>query len=423
MKKIAIIGGGISGISAAWFLQNEYKVTLFEKNSCLGGHTNTVKIQVDNQTLPTDVGFIVFNEKTYPNFMQLLQAWDVHYAKSDMSFSVSDNNGFEYNGGNLSGLFSCRKNLFNYSFWGMLFDIIKFNFHAKKALNASEKLTGLSLKQFTKNLNLSPMFYEYYLYPMAAAIWSAGLDSIENLSAYFLLQFYENHGLLNLLKRPQWYYIKNGSISYIEKFISLFKGQISCNATIKNVTRENNAIKIVTENGKAADFDAVIFACHADEVLEILMSPDELEKEILLQFPFLKNEVVLHSDPSLMPHHQRAWASWNYLLHTQNDSRPSLSYYMNKLQCLPTQKPIIVTVNPPEKVKLEYVYNVFEYSHPQFSLNSFAAQQKLPQINGKGNVYYCGAYWGYGFHEDGVTSALNTACLLDANMKNNKVTG
>ncbi len=374
MKKIAIIGGGISGITAAWQLQNDFDVSLFEAAESLGGHTSTITITSENKPVNVDTGFIVFNEKTYPNFINLLNEWQVAYEKSDMSFSVSSEDGFEYNSGSLKGLFVSKKNIFNPSFWLLLKDIIKFNLSAKKMLKQPEKLAALTMRDVISELNLSQVFCDYYLYPMASAIWSGSLTGIENFSAYFLLNFYNNHGLLNFINRPQWYYIKNGSKSYLERFSTLFSGKIFCNTKVSQVIRESDNVKIKLENQTELNFDAVIFANHADEVLKILVDGKPEEITILEKFPYFNNEIVLHNDAALMPKRKGAWASWNYLLHKSSKIRPTLSYYMNTLQALPTHENIIVTVNPPKPVNSDHVFKKQVFSHPQFSMASFVAQ-------------------------------------------------
>lgn len=407
MKKIAIIGGGISGIAAAWYLQNEYEVTLFEAEPLLGGHTSTAQVEWENKTIPIDMGFIVFNDRTYPHFIELLKAWGVNYSDSDMSFSlVAEAAGLEYNGGNLNGLFADRLNLFRPRFWRLLGEISRFNRLAKAELTALSLEPELTLGELIQRWGLSTYFSHHYLYPMAAAIWSGSLQSVASFSAYFILKFYDNHGLLDLNNRPQWYYIEGGSQTYVRRFATLFQGKIIRHSPIASVRRERGGVTLTDATGQAIFFDGVVMACHADQALALLADPTSAEEAILKAFPYEKNEVVLHKDKTLMPKHARAWASWNYRLGRELSERPSLTYYMNKLQALPTKTPFLVTLNPIQPIPESDCIIRRSMSHPQFHAKTLDYQARWTEINGPLSTFYCGAYWGYGFHEDGVKSAL-----------------
>jgi uncharacterized protein len=406
--KIAIIGGGISGITSAWRLQKKHQVTLFEAAKTLGGHTQTHLANIDSETIPIDTGFIVFNKKTYPNFLRLLDEWDVPYIESDMSFSVScADTGLEYTGGHLRGLFPSLKNLCNRSFLRVLRDIPRFNRQAKKYLTTPQLLDNMSLGEFIQRAKLSPDFCHYYLYPMAAAIWSTPLHHIADFPAYFLLNFYDNHGLLNIFSQPQWYCIDQGAHEYIKKFTGLFQGDIHLNTPIYRVERQAQQVTLLTQDGKRYEFDAVIFACHADQTLALLDDKTDIEQEILSAFPYQRNAVFLHTDIRFMPKHRVTWASWNYLLNKGGDNVPCLSYYMNKLHQLSLDTPLIVTLNPQSPIDPKQIITQHIAYHPQFSQASMQAQKRLQEINGQHNTYFCGAYWGNGFHEDGVNSAIN----------------
>ena len=407
MKKIAIIGGGISGIASAWYLQSRYEVTLFEGEPVLGGHTTTAMIDWHGKTLPIDMGFIVFNDRTYPHFMALLKAWGVSYAKSDMSFSlVSELSGLEYNGGNLNGLFADRLNLFRPTFWRLLAEIARFNRLAKASLADLAHTPELTLGELISQWQLSEKFTQTYLYPMAAAIWSGSLQSVSLYSAYFLLKFYDNHGLLDLSNRPQWYFIERGSQTYIKHFTRLFQGNMRANAPVTSIKREAGKVIIFDQAGQPSYFDGVVLACHADQALQLLSDPRPVETDILKAFPYEQNEVVLHNDIKLMPGRRRAWASWNYRLVKEPSHRPSLTYYMNKLQNVSSTTPFLVTLNPAQPILAPHVFVRRQMAHPQFHAHSLSFQSRWTEINGPLQTYYCGAYWGYGFHEDGVRSAL-----------------
>jgi predicted NAD/FAD-binding protein len=409
--KIAIIGAGISGITGAWYLQQKHDVTLFEANDYLGGHTHTTNIHIEDANIPVDTGFIVFNDRTYPEFIRLLNEWGVTYAKSDMSLSVSSRKiGIEYNGGSLSGLFSQKKNCLKISFWKMLRDIIYFNRCAKKALILPDLslLENKTIEVFLNEISVGRLFKEAYFYPMAAAIWSCNLKDVKTFPALFILKFLQNHGLLDLWNRPTWYYIQGGSAQYVNAFCKRFKGRYLLNTRVIRVARGENTVEILTQDGKIHEFDKVVFSCHADTALTLLKESSAEEKKVLSLFLYQKNEVVLHTDVSLMPEKQSAWASWNYQLDSDDNNKlASVTYFMNNLQKLPIHTPILVTLNQTQKIHPDKIIANYEYWHPLYNMNTRYAQRLLETMNGKNNSYFCGAYCGYGFHEDGVKSAIN----------------
>ncbi len=405
MKKIAIIGTGISGLTCAYSLAPHYQIELFEANDYIGGHTHTVDVEWQGEKSSIDTGFIVFNDRTYPNFIRLLTELGVAYQKTEMSFSVrNDDIDLEYNGNNLNGLFSQRRNLFSPSFWGMLKDVVRFNRDVR--LNDDPDRT---IGQYLEQRSFSPVFRDNYLLPMISAIWSMGLDDSRNFPLRFFVRFFENHGLLNLLDRPQWYSICGGSRSYIVPLTQRFEKSIHLETAVREVVPCEKGILLRTQSDEAV-FDGVIFACHADQALRILTQPTTEQGQVLGSIPFSDNEVVLHCDTSLLPRSQRAWASWNYRVHVQETEQPTLTYNMNILQQLQKQSTYLVTLN--EAVREDKVIRRFNYSHPQYTQKAVVAQSRWGEISGVDHIHYCGAYWFNGFHEDGVRSAIKVCRAL-----------
>ena len=402
--KIAIVGSGISGNSLAHTLSKEHDITLFEKNNRLGGHSHTHEIISQGKKINVDTGFIVFNKKTYPLFTKLLDELNVHYEKSDMSFSVfSKDRNFEYNGTTLNTLFSQRKNIFNYKFIRMIYEIIKFN---KVALTLLSAKTEISLETFLRQNNFSDYFCKNYILPMGSAIWSSNINSMLKFPAVFFVKFFNNHGMLNINDRPQWLTVTNGSKEYVEKLTASIKKNIRLNCPVRAVKRNKDSVEITSSDGNEI-FDYIFFACHSDEALKLIIDPSAQEKEVLSSIPYSKNEVTLHTDESIMPNNKLTWAAWNYNIDSTNDMPIALTYNMNILQNLKTQQTILVTLNDNGNINPEKVLKKINYDHPLFSLKSVEAQKNYGIISGVNRTGYAGAYWGNGFHEDGISSAYN----------------
>lgn len=395
-------------MTAAYLLSRRYEVTLFEAQSTLGGHTATVDVEVNGDVYAIDTGFIVFNKKNYPNFCRLLDLLQVPIQTTEMSFSYrSQENSFEYNGHNLNTLFADRRNLFNPALYQMIKEIVRFNANAKKFLENIDPV--LTMGEFIQKQAYKNSFLRFYLRPMIAAIWSMNANQINQIPAHFILQFYANHGLLDTSQQPRWYVIGGGSRQYIPYLVAPLKSRLKLNAKVKYITRSTKSITLFTENTRE-EFDAVVFATHADQALDMLSDATTDERSILSAFSYNANEVILHTDETVLPKNKRAWASWNYLdLGTQ---KVALTYYMNRLQMLKTTTHFCVSLNLTDHIAPEKILKKFMYTHPCYNTHTFLAQKKYAQINGKANTYFCGAYWGYGFHEDGVNSAMAVCHLL-----------
>ncbi|WP_163834637.1 NAD(P)/FAD-dependent oxidoreductase [Spartinivicinus ruber] len=409
---IAIIGSGISGIATAWLLQKQYQVTIFERNNYLGGHTNTIEVKAGQQVIPVDTGFIVYNQANYPHLTAFFNWLDVRTQPTDMSFSVSVNNGeLEYAGSNLNTLFCQRRQLISSKFWQLLADIIRFNHLAKKFL-ASNPSADVTMKSFLQDNKFNPFFNLNYLLPMAAAIWSCPINKMLQFPATSLLRFFYNHGLLNITDRPQWHSVCNGSYHYIKAFLARFNGTWKLSQPIKTVIRHKNYTTVITTSNQQQQFDQVIFACHANQALQLLDKPSPQEASILNAFNYQKNIAVLHSDNRLMPTNRRAWSAWNYQ-RTQQNSQVSVTYWINLLQRLTTEQQFFVTLNPVVEPIPKKTIKIIEYQHPVFNTAAIQAQQELASIQGQKRSWFCGSYTGYGFHEDGFKSALSVANLLN----------
>ena len=407
MKKIAIVGAGISGLTCAALLGKDYEITLFEANDYLGGHASTYDVTLGDKTYPIDTGFVVFNEKTYPEFCKLLKRFNITYEPTEMSFSYrSDKTHFEYNGHNINTLFADRINFLNPRFYEFLWDIYRFNAAAKRTAHALNNT--LTLYDFVKKGHYHKLFMHTYLMPIIASIWSKKMKDVWNFPAKFLFSFMENHGLLNMLYRPTWFTITGGSRNYVKAFTKATPF-IYTHQAVQTVMRENNHVVLQTQEG-VFRFDAVILALHSDQALQILKDASTQEQAILGAIPYTSNESILHTDASLLPLNKRAWASWNYYEIGSNVS--TLTYYMNRLQNLTAKEAICLSTNLSDKIAPQKVICKFQYAHPSFSAEGVYAQQQKHLINGQKNTYFCGAYWGYGFHEDGVVSALAVCELL-----------
>lgn len=404
--KIAIIGSGISGLTLAYYLNKKYNVTLFEKEDRIGGHTHTHTLKINQDIIKVDSGFIVFNKKTYPNFIKLLKELKVSYQPSSMSFSVQSTlNRLEYAGNNLKTLFAQKKNLLNIYFWRLLWEILKFNKLAKKILQKPELIENLTIQEFVNKHNFSEYFLDNYLLPMSSAIWSSSYKDIKNFSLLFFLNFLNNHGMININDRPQWLTIKNGSETYVQKIVSQLKGKIKLNSAISNVFRKNGKC-IIEMNKKKLKFDFVFFACHADQALKLIKNPNLLEKNILGSFKYSSNKAVLHQDINLMPKNKSIWSAWNYIIKNISTSKASVTYNMNILQSITSKHDLLVSLNSDHDINPKAILKSMIYTHPKFNLNTYLNQKKQHLIC-KNGFAFSGAYWGNGFHEDGVVSALN----------------
>ena len=404
--KIAIIGSGISGLTLAYYLNKKYNVTLFEKEDRIGGHTHTHTLKINQDIIKVDSGFIVFNKKTYPNFIKLLKELKVSYQPSSMSFSVQSTlNRLEYAGNNLKTLFAQKKNLLNIYFWRLLWEILKFNKLAKKILQKPELIENLTIQEFVNKHNFSEYFLDNYLLPMSSAIWSSSYKDIKKFSLLFFLNFLNNHGMININDRPQWLTIKNGSETYVQKIVSQLKGKIKLNSAISNVFR-NNGKCIIEMNKKKLKFDFVFFACHADQALKLIKNPNLLEKNILGSFKYSSNKAVLHQDINMMPKNKSIWSAWNYIIKNKSTSKASVTYNMNILQNITPKHDLLVSLNSDHDINPKAILKSMIYTHPKFNLNTYLNQKKQHLIC-KNGFAFSGAYWGNGFHEDGVVSALN----------------
>ncbi|MDG1820596.1 MAG: FAD-dependent oxidoreductase [Methylophilaceae bacterium] len=407
--RIAIIGTGISGLGAAYLLQHEHELVVYEKNAYVGGHSRTIDVPVEHGVLPVDTGFIVFNDWNYPHLFGLFDHLKVPYQKSDMSFGVSINQGWlEYSSG---GLFAQRSNLIRPQYWRMLFDVFKFN---KQALAYIDRDPSISLGDCLEKLNMGTWFKRYYILAMGAAIWSCPVETIMQFPAQTFLRFFKNHGLLSINHRPQWYTVTGGSREYKSRLIQSFEAQIRLNNGAVSVVHQDDEIQVTDQHGDTQTFDHVIFACHADEALQMMAQPSADEADILSHFKYQSNQIIVHSDVSFMPQHQQCWASWVYLSEQQEDKSNgvSLSYWMNNLQSLDTKIPIIITLNPALRPKEALIIDEHHFTHPIFDYHAIVSQSKIQRIQGKRNFWYCGAYQRYGFHEDGLLSAVNVVKAL-----------
>lgn len=407
-KRIAIIGGGISGLTAARYLHSDFNIRVFEANDYIGGHTHTHDVHINGRHFPVNTGFIVYNDWVYHNFNKLIEPLNLKRIPTEMSFSVTDEvTGLEYNGHNLDTLFAQRRNLASPKFYKMIRDILRFNEQSLKDLEAGKLDDSLTLKDYFQQLKMGQMFIDKYIVPMGAAIWSSGEADMLDFPALFFVRFFKNHGLLSVKERPQWYVLDQGSRAYVEPMIEPFKDQIETNSRITQVRRNEQQVTLSFENQADEIFDEVIFACHSDQALALLETPTSAETSILSALPYSKNEVVLHTDERLLPKRKKAWAAWNYHLGADKTAPASLTYNMNILQRF-EDAPVTfcVTLNRTEKIDPDKIIAKFQYGHPIFSKGSVAAQQRYQEIGNRNRTHFCGAYWFNGFHEDGVNSAL-----------------
>ena len=412
--KIAVVGGGVAGVTASHILQRKHDVTIFEKNDYIGGHTNTILIQEGTDAgSAIDTGFIVLNDQTYPTFHRLLKQLKAPVRNSDMSFGFyCEKTGLQYCGNNFNTLFAQRKNLFSLSHWKMLSEIVRFGNVARNQLEAGIAI-HLTLGDFVQQNHFSPVFIENYLLPMGAAIWSTPCKEMLRFPAQAFLDFFNNHGLL-ALKPPQWQTVVGGSYAYIKQFLKKFNGRVCLNHQTKKIVRHKTGTTVVFENADPQKFDYVVLASHADESFSLLDQPTVDENRLLRPWKYVKNTAVLHTDEQVMPPNHRAWASWNYKREDVEGEGNvlSMTYHMNRLQGLKTNNQYFVTLNSQKPIKPESVIKTIQYTHPLYDFDSIKTQQDLHQLNGSQNTYFCGSYFGYGFHEDAVKSGVQVARLF-----------
>lgn len=416
--RIAVVGGGVSGLFAARLLAARHQVVLFEAADYVGGHACTLPIQIDGKTHPVDIGFMVFNDRTYPIFCRFLQEWEIPVRSSDMSFSVScARTGIEFQGSGWSGLFAKWTNAINPRFYRLLAGVIHFNRVVNREMSDTTWLRAgpdESLAEFIRRQRLTDDFRDLYLLPMASAIWSAQQCDVLKMPARFLLQFFHNHGLTQLRNRPQWCTIEGGAQRYVQHMISdgLFDCRLRC--PVELIERDGQVVSVHAE-GRRSVFDRVVLGLHADQALNLLQDASDDEQVLLRSFRYQDNNVVLHTDSGQMPQSRAAWASWNYRVSPESGQGPTVTYWLNSLQGHSTRMPLFVTLNPPQNIASQHVLRQMTLRHPVFSRETWSAQRSLEKIQGYRNTFYCGAYWGNGFHEDGVRSAVAVAKQLGVN--------
>ena len=400
--KIAVIGSGISGLSSAYYLSKHHKVDLYEQSDHFGGHSYTYDIKEEDKIVPVDLGFIVFNELTYPNLINFFNELNVPFEKSNMSFSVSvKNTNVEYGGSGFNAIFANKLNLLNLKFLKMIREIISFYNHAPSLLqnNIEDKTLG----DYLRRSKLSKYFIEYHIIPMVAAIWSMPFSKAKEMPLKLFLNFFINHGLFRLKNRPQWYTVTNRSRTYVKKILEKISGEIFKNYKINNISRSNDNVRISIGN-EYLDYDHVVLACHADQSLNILNDPSVKEKEILNKFTYVSNRAFLHTDENLMPSRKKAWSSWNSIT---KDNRTCITYWLNKLQNLKTNKNYFLTLNPVAEVEENKIIKQEKFTHPYFNNENVSLQKDLHLLQGKKRTWFCGSYFGYGFHEDGLKSSID----------------
>ena len=406
--KIAVVGSGISGLSAAYYLSKKYKVDLFEKENQFGGHANTIKITYDdNKEILVDIGFMVFNKKTYPNLINFFLENKVAIEKSDMSFSVSViGSDLEYCGKGIMGIFSNKKNFFNLKFIKMFFEIIIF--YKKSEKIETKRLKSITLGEHLKEIKISNYFINYHIVPMVSAIWSMPPHETKQMPLSFFLNFFNNHGLFKIKNRPQWFTVTGRSKIYVDKVLKTISGEYFKNYKINKVQRSKNGARLYYGSlNEYFDYDKVIFATHANEALKLIQSPTTIEKKILSSFKYRANMAYLHKDHRFMPQNKNAWSSWNSILEKEDVSKNCITYWLNKLQNLKTKNNYFLTLNPIFQIDKKKIFRKVEFSHPFYDLESIKAQEKLIELQGLNHSWFCGSYFGYGFHEDGLTSAIN----------------
>ncbi len=410
-KRIAVVGAGISGLSAAWLLAHRHDVVLYERDSRLGGHSNTVTVSGPSGALPVDTGFIVYNEATYPNLTALFRHLGVRTRESDMSFAVSRDGGrLEYSGTGLGGLFAQKRNLANPRFWSMLRDLVRF--YRSAAADLPGLRDSITLEVYLRQGRYGAPFRDDHLLPMAAAIWSAPCSAMLGYPAAAFIRFFHNHGLLMLSGRPRWRTVDGGSIEYVRRLAAAFSGSIRLNADIVEIVRGDGCVTVVDRQSGPAIFDDVVIASHADQALDLLRDPSDEERALLGAFGYSRNEVLLHTDAGAMPRRRAVWSSWNHVGDGTPDAKVGVTYWMNRLQGLETHDPLFVTLNPRTRLRDASVLHRETYRHPIFNRAAMEAQRDLWTLQGQRRTWFCGSYFGSGFHEDGLQSGLAVAEAL-----------
>ncbi len=404
--KLAIIGSGISGLSSAYYLSKNHKVDLFEKDDHFGGHSHTIDIKIQDNIIPVDIGFIVFNKKTYPNLINFFKENNIAIEKSNMSFSVSVRDSeIEYCGKGISGIFSNKLNLLNIKFLKMFFTIIDFY---KKSENKNFINENITLGKYLEKLNVSDYFIKFHIIPMVSAIWSMPPYEAKQMPLSFFLKFFQNHGLFKLKNRPQWFTVSNRSRTYVDKILSNISGEYYKNYNINKIKRIQSGVQVYYgDKNEYFTYDKVVLATHADQALAIIEDPYEIEKKILSNFKYKTNEAVIHEDINYMPKNNKAWCSWNSSVESENSEQNSITYWLNLLQNLDISKNIFLTLNPYLKIPEEKIIRRVQFTHPYFDQKAINSQKDLNLIQNKKNILFCGSYFGYGFHEDGIKSSLD----------------
>jgi len=404
--KIAVVGSGISGLSAAHYLSKKHHVDIFEKDDHFGGHSHTLDLKIGTKKIAVDIGFIVFNFKTYPNLIKFFEENKIEIEKSDMSFAVSvKDTAFEYCGRGLNGIFSNRSNLINFKFLRMFFDIIKFY---KKCDNFTKFDEEIILGDYLKKEKLSKEFIDYHLIPMVSAIWSMPPHEATQMPLKFFIKFFQNHGLFKIKNRPQWYTVKNRSRTYVENILSKISGEHFKNYPVKKIKSKTNGVDLYYGGeSEFFDYDKVILATHADEALSIIESPSEEEKKILSNFSYKKNIAYIHTDESIMPKNPKVWSSWNSSIKKDEIEKNSITYWLNLLQNLKCEENIFLTLNPYFEIDQSKIIKKVTFTHPYFDQSALNYQSQLINLQNKRNILFCGSYFGYGFHEDGIKSSID----------------
>jgi predicted NAD/FAD-binding protein len=405
--KIAIIGSGISGMVVAWLLCNDHDIALFEQNDYIGGHTHTVDVQRGDKTFSVDTGFIVFNRVTYPNFCTVLDRLGVDVQRTRMTFSVKcEQTGLEYSPHSLNTFFAQRRNLISPTFYRMIYDIFRFRREFNSLLEGKDEI---EIAHYLNRKGYSQRFHQHFIVPLGSSLWSADPHRFREFPLRTFVRFFKNHGILNIINPFEWLVIKGGSRRYIEKLTATYSDKVRLNCPVKRIARRDDCVELTLLSGKTERFDHVVLATHSDQALPLLSDASQAEKEILGAIPYQENLAVLHTDTSMLPHRQSIWSGWNYLIVNEDTGRATITYDMNVLQGIDSPEEFCVTLNRLADIHPDRVIGQYLYHHPVFTKKAPEVQTRQTEISGVNRTHYCGAYWGYGFHEDGVKSAL-AAC-------------
>jgi predicted NAD/FAD-binding protein len=411
--KVAIIGAGIAGLTTAHLLDPSHEVTVFEAAGYAGGHTNTVRVDTPRQTHLIDTGFIVFNDRNYPRFQALLERLGVASQPSTMTFSVADERGdFEYSGASPNGLYAKRSHLVTPWFQRMLVDLARFNVAARALVRDGDGADGPSLGRWCEQQRFSRPFIERLIVPQASAVWSADPHQMWTFPARFLAEFFDNHGMLGLRGRPQWRVVSGGSARYVQALTAGLRGRVRLSTPVRSVTRAPDHVSVTPRGGEAERFDEVVIATHSDQALQLLTDVTDPERALLGAIPYQVNEAVLHTDIAMLPRRRRAWASWNFHLLDEPRDQTTVTYHMNRLQSLQADREFCVTLNRSAEIDPARIIRTIPYAHPVYTREGLGAQARVAEISGAAHTHFCGAYWGWGFHEDGVVSAERVAARL-----------